>query len=183
MSSDDVPVNKRPPKAVLDSLKQVYKSNIFLKAASNTLPAKKMATPAKQIAPPTKKMATPTKQVAPPTKKVPLPTKNVAPPAKKMATPITHQEGFGKKKAQSKQSKALLRKSPSPLQADIPVPPPPPPPPLFSKPRPHPAYPRSNSVGTHRRVLLEQVRTSGRKVASKLRPVVTIEKRAFRVGE
>ena len=143
-----MPVKKRPPKEVLDSLKKVDKNSPFLKTASNTLPAKKMATPTK---------------VVPMTKLIP-------------ATPTTHQDVI-RKKAMSK-SKALVSKSPP----KVPAPPPPPPPPLISKPRPHPSYQRSRSVTTHHRILLQQVRTSGRKVAAKLRPVETIEKRAFRVG-
>lgn len=141
--SDNIPVMKKPPKLVLDSLK----------AAGNALPTRKKATPTKQVAPPTKKMA----------------------------TPIIQQEVI-RKKASSK-SKVVLSKSPSPPRAEVPPPPPPPPPPLISRPHPHPSYQRSRSVTSQRRVMLEQVRTSGRKVASKLRPVVTIEKRAFRVGE
>ena len=143
---------------VLDSLKQVDRSSPLLKTASNALPAKKKA-----------------------------------PPTNKIATPIT-QQGVISKKAQLK-SKPVLSRSPPPPQTEThsaPPPPPPPPPPLVSKPHPHPlyqmsssvpTYQRSSSVLTQRRVLLEQVRTSGRKVASKLKPVVTIEKRAFRVGE
>ena len=146
-------MKKRPPKVVLESLKQAYSNSPFLKTASNALPAKKMATPTKQVATPTKKMA----------------------------TPITHQE-IVRKKAQRK-SKELLSKSPSPPQAEIPAPPPPLPPPLISRPRPHPTYQRSHSVTSHRHLLLKQVRTSGKKVAAKLRPVETIEKRAFRLGE
>ena len=150
---------------VLDSLKQVDRSSPLLKTASNALPAKKKATSTKQMAPPTNKIA----------------------------TPIT-QQGVISKEAQLK-SKPVLSRSPPPPQTEThgaPPPPPPPPPPLVSKPHPHPLYQRSSSVPTYqrsssvltqRRVLLEQVRTSGRRVASKLKPVVTIEKRAFRVGE
>jgi hypothetical protein len=144
-------VKKRPPKVVLDSLKQVDSSRPLLKTPGNALPAKKKATPIKQVAPPTK-------QVAP---------------------PIPQQEVV-KGKAQRKM---LTKSLPPPKTKTHGAPPPPPPPLLISKPHPHPSYQRSRSVTTQRRVLMKQVRTSGRKMASKLRPVTTIEKRAFRVGE
>ena len=117
---------------------------------------------------------------APPTKKMATPTKKTVTPTKKMATPTTHQEVM-RKKAQSK-SKVLASK-PLPPRAEVAPPPPPPPPPLVAKPHPPPLYQRSRSVTSQRRVLLQEVRRSGKKVAARLIPVETIEKRAFRVGE
>lgn len=72
-----------------------------------------------------------------------------------------------------------LKTPPPPPQAPPPPPLAPPPPPVSSMPQ----MQRSISQISNRRRMLEQVRVSGKKVASKLRQVETIEKRAFRVGE
>ena len=65
-------------------------------------------------------------------------------------------------------------------RSHLPPPPaPPPPPPVVARPE----MQRSISQIGRQRRMVEQVRVSGGKIASKLRPVQTIEKSGFRVGE
>ena len=145
----------KPPKTVLESYQMVNKHDPVLKIASNAPPTNKMVTP------PTKQIFAPTNQIQP--------TSNV------IKKSITHN------KVKALRSKSTRHGADDHVAPSVPPPPRPPPPIL----RPHPPfwYQRSRSVTSQRRVLLQEVKRSGKKVASKLRPTETIEKRAFRVGK
>lgn len=177
--SDEVPLQATPPQRVLESIKTVNKHSPFLKHVSNALAIEEEEIrTAKKAPPPTEKVAPPSKKVAPPTKKVGTPTKRGI------------MDGEHVRKEKKTPSKVFGNEfheekvSPRSFAAPTAHPPAPPPPPLPAPPhiRSRSVVNRSMSQVVSKRRMLGQVRVVGPVVASKLRPVETIEKSAFRVG-
>ena len=171
--SDEVPVVTTPPQQVLDSIKMVNKTHPHVHSDSKATPTMKMIQPI-QLNKPKKKSSSPSRTKnafiprAPP--RAPLSHNISTPPAPPPPPPTPHPP--------------LVSSHPPappypPLSRSVSSQPPVPPPPPVVKKAP---IQRSFSQMANKRRLLEQVRVSGKKMASKLRSVQTIEKRAFRVG-
>lgn len=149
-------------------------------SSQQSVPTKKAKSPPSKVAPPPSKVAPPPSKVATHlSKKAPPPSamaSKVAPPPSKMVSKVAP---HGSKAAPPSKPSAQLKKaakkgSPS-RTATSAVPQAPPPPPIHHVRRPL-------VVPSPRQQMMKELRAKAPTVAKKLKPVQTVEKRAFRVG-
>ena len=125
------------------------------------------------VATPPSKMATPPSKMAPPPSKMATPPSKMAPRVRSREPPSYHayQNIGGFSHYHEYTTPPVERHVVGASAAAAPPPPPPPPPPAVRKHQPSP-----------RQLMLKDIQAHSAAIARKLRPVQTVEKRAFRVG-
>lgn len=156
--SDEVPVTVTPPPQVLNSIRTAKKHKHSLKTGNKAPPFTRQAPPLKQVITPVQLVRKSGNHVdlASGSQPVAPPPPPPPPPPLPVVTKLQKAKSDGGS-----------------------IPPPPPLPQVVAQPQ----MQRSISQIGRQRRMVEQIRTSGRKMVSKLRPVETIEKSAFRVGK